>query len=649
MLLPKILVLFISFLSGIVVNHWIARRFFSATSDFKEKEILLHGLLVSIIINGTIGTYLAILKIFNLYSFALIFIFLLYLLRSDLHATLVTMSEECRNWFYSICKLNVLTIATTCLVCAFTVALVALCFLPNQNPDGWVFHLPIAKSIVKNSGFIYPIIEDLNYSSQPSFVSVLFAEALLLYPHFAIASVVNVLIYLFTLVALAAVWKNSRLALCLLLVIVGLNFNLITSVPTVLTDMTRTCFSVLGLTYIVLFHARRVPYYAGLAAICIGAAVAAKYTELITLSLMGLVLLPSLRSADGRRLILNCSVIVIIIAIFWYLKNWILLNNPIYPFLFGHPGISDDWMKWYLTEMTQAFDPSHRHFVRNLFKSQGWIDSLSVIWTWFFQESLIAKLCFILGLLGAVTFRRLIAPMFAVAVFLFMYWYVVLFNHVRWAKPAIMLLLVTGCFVLLNSLENSSFEKKQRIKNLISNFYKKYKILASTIVALLFLALIFFVNSTVPSLANATTKWTFLRAAEPVLAVFTPGGVDRYLSKTREGYAIIRYVSKNNLYRVFQPFQTGISAYANVYNEGITGTWFVDINDVPAVETNCAKFIQKYDINYYVTRPPLSKLDEGRIDPQKLKVAFQIMDCLKTNAELVFEDLNGWKLYKTGP
>ena len=66
MLLLKLLVLLISFLSGIVVNHWIARRFFSATSDLKEKEILLHGLLVSIIINGTIGTYLAILKIFNL-------------------------------------------------------------------------------------------------------------------------------------------------------------------------------------------------------------------------------------------------------------------------------------------------------------------------------------------------------------------------------------------------------------------------------------------------------------------------------------------------------------------------------------------------------------------------------------------------------
>jgi hypothetical protein len=100
---------------------------------------------------------------------------------------------------------------------------------------------------------------------------------------------------------------------------------------------------------------------------------------------------------------------------------------------------------------------------------------------------------------------------------------------------------------------------------------------------------------------------------------------------------------------VFHPFQDGVTAYANIYNEGVMGNWFVDIYAVPSDGTNCREFIKKYDINYYVTRPLLSKLDEGRIDPQKLKVAFQIMDCLKTNAELVFEDLNGWKLYKAGP
>lgn len=648
--LLKSLCLITSFIGGTVIHHWIARRFFSATNDIKEQEILLHSLLISIIINGTIGTYLSFLKIFNLYSFAAVSILAIFLLRTDSKATAVTAIQSLRTWQQSIFNGNLLTIGTTLLVSGFTIVLMGLCFLPNQNPDGWAFHLPIAQSIVKHSGFIYPIIDfSLNYASQPSFVSVLFAEVLLLHPHFAIAAMVNVLVYLFTLVALAAVWKNIRVAICLVLVIVGLNFNLVTGVPTVITDMTRTCFSVLGLTYLTLYHTRRVPYYAGLAAACIGAAVATKYTELISLLIMGLVLSPAIKSAAGRLLIFKCGVIVLTIASFWYFKNLILLKNPIYPFIFGHIGLSDEWMSWYLMEMTQAFDPAHRHLVRNLFTPQGWIDFLFVIWTWFFQDNSLAKFCLVLCILGSLAFSRLILPLFLGTCFFFTYWYIVLFNHIRWAKPAVMLLLVTACFALLSSLEAVRHEHKQNIIRSASRLLKKYKILSMIAVSILTMLLLFVTNSTAPNLTNIPTRWTFLRATEPLRAVFTPGGVHKYLSETREGYNIIRFVIDNNLNKVFHPFHFGVSTYAGVYNDGTRGDWFIDINDVPEDLVDCHHFIKKNDVQYFVTLPPLSELDSGRLGLNKVKIANAVMACMEQNARLIFEDQNGWKLYQYQP
>jgi len=648
MFLFKLLCLIISFTGGVVVHHWIARRIFSASKDISEQEILLHGLLASIIINGTIGTYLSLLKIFNLYSFAAIFILLLFFLRSDLLATFLTTKQTLVDWRESLCKFNLLTIGTTILVVSFTTILIALCYIPNQNPDGWVFHFPIALSIVKNSGFIYPIIDHIHYANQPSFVSVLFAEALLVHNHFAIASAVNVLIYLFTFVALAAVWKNTRLALCILIIVVGLNFNLVTGVPTLLTDMTRTCFSVLGFSFLALGYARGVAYYSGLAAICIGAAIATKYTELISLSIMGLALLPNIRTKEGRFLIIKCSALVIIIASFWYLKNLVLLHNPIYPFLFGHPGLSDAWMKDYLLEMTLAFDPAHRHFVRNLFTAQGWVDFLTVFWSWFFQENPMAKLCLIITAIGALKYRKLIAPMFAITLFLFTYWYVVLFNHIRWAKPAIMLLFITTCFVLLITYEIISTQQKQKQKSikLIKTFWKKYKLGTLILLGTFFGLLILLISIVAPNSTKTATRWTFMRAAEPVFAVFTPGGVDKYLSKTRDGYSIIRYVIDNDLHGVFQPFQDGISTYVQVYNGGLDGDWFINIGNNPADLINCHEFSSKTDIKYYVVRPELKELDKERLGQKNLQTAFAIINCLQNGSELILEDINGWKLYK---
>ena len=644
MFLPKLLALLISFFGGVVVNHWIARKVFTATTEIKEREILQHGLLISIILNGVLGTYLAVLKIFNLYAFAAVFIGLIFLLRKDLSITLKTIAESTLELFRNLRNFNLLTIGATCLLAALFAVLAVLCRVPTQNPDAWAFHLPIAFSIIENSGFVYPVIDHLHYASQPSFMSVLFAQMMSLAPDFWLAAFVNVLLYLFMFVALASVWDNFALALCILLVFVAANVSFATGAPTPLTDLSRSCLSVLGLTYLALYRDRKVAYYAGLAALCLGASIAAKYTELMSLTIMAVLLASDLKSSAGRKLIFKCAVIVTLVASFWYVKNLILLNNPIYPFIFGHPGLSDAWMKDYMLEMTTPFDPAHRHFVHNLLTSQGWIDFFSVTWTWFFEESFVAKLCLLLCILGVMTYPRLIAPMFGCTIFLFMFWYVVMFNHVRWAKPAYLLLFVTGCFVAITFFEQLTKKSSLQLFQIAKSPALRMKfVFGATLALLLGGALVVNKNHSLIS-EKMTSQWSFGRTADLVYAAFRPNGLDQYLAKNREGYLIYQYIVRHNLKHVFQPFHHSHRLYAKIYNGGAEGNWFVDDDKLLLSDTQT--FIQSSDIQYFVTRPPLAEINVDRIGNEKIKRGYEIVDVIKAKSELILEDDNGWRLYK---
>jgi len=88
--------------------------------------------------------------------------------------------------------------------------------------------------------------------------------------------------------------------------------------------------------------------------------------------LIGLALLPSIyRGKMSFLLFLTCLAAFLSLAGYWYVKNLIVLGNPIYPFIFGHPGLSDQWMANYRLELGRAFDPAYRVFVTDLTTRQG--------------------------------------------------------------------------------------------------------------------------------------------------------------------------------------------------------------------------------------------------------------------------------------
>ena len=629
---------------GVVVNRYIARAMFTALTGITERQILLYGLIVSIIINGVVGTYLSILNLFNLQIFAAIFVVIMLLLREDSLATRTVICRSLREYINKIKILDPIALVVTCLLTALFVILSVLCLIPTQNPDTWAFHLPIALSFINNLGFVYPAIDglSLHYSNQPAFVQLLFAQFLQIAPHFSLAAFVSVLIYLLMFVALATVWESFGLALGLMLASVAFSFNFATQVPIPLTDMSRSCFSILGLTFLAVYLDRRIPYYAGLASICIGAAIATKYTELTTLTILALTLLPELRTTSGRRLILKCGVIIVIIASFWYIKNLILFKNPIYPFIFGHPGLTDEWMAGYLKEMTTAFDPVYRHFNRNLFTIEGWRDFLSVIWVWFFQNNFVAIAFLILSFIGAVIFPRRIAYLFACTIFLFILWYVVMFNHIRWAKPATLLLFVTGCFVLLSFFEK--FKINLKYKSQLLTLFFKAKYFVTAILICCFAVLYVQNNSITNNSSSVSRRWNIGAATEIFFAAFSAQALDSYLSRKREGYAIYRYIAQNDLTNVFQPFHILYTLYAKVYTNRFDSAWFV--LEAPSNHGDIDGFIERNKIKYFVVQPPLSELVVELLGAEYVKTAYLILEKLKIGAELILEDELGSRLYK---
>ncbi|HEY4372656.1 MAG TPA: hypothetical protein VGN52_12085 [Burkholderiales bacterium] len=658
----NLICLAVCFCGGVVLHRWLARRWFGALEDLSEQEILAHGLLVSVLLNGAAGTWLALFHLFHPLAFAVFFAACLLLLHEDTRRSLAAARLALFPPRGAIAFSFLRPLALLCWL-LLAAQLVGDSFLPTANIDAWAFQLPLATSIVEHHGFVYPQIGHPFYSNQPLFMNVLFAEAYSLWAHFAAASLASVMVYLLMFVSLAAMWGRSALALLLLLHTIGANPFFTSQVATVLTDMPRSCVTVLGLCSMAHYFGRRIPYYAGLAAICIGAAVATKFTELVSLGLCGLMLTPSLLQARGRALALKCAVVVAAIAGYWYVKNLILLGNPLYPFLFGHPGLSDAWMSDYMNEMTRPFYPGMRYLDHNLLSVSGWRDMLGVLWKTFFEGQTLAITSLMLGIVGAARFPRRIAPLLLTAGFLFVFWYKVMFNHVRWAIPADMMLYVTGCNALMLLAEQYlPWWTRARIHAILLSPPLRWlgrptlRIAGSNAAMISIVAAAAILNYAMPwghhpppVYMRILDKTGAEKPAERMFMLIDPHGLDRYLGEERDGYTLYRYVTQNNLHRVFQPYDNGVKLYANAYNGGRPGDWFIDIGQTPAELGDVQSFVSKNQIAYFIARDNLQPVEIERLGPEKLATAARVIAALKPGAQLLLEDANGWRLYHAGP
>jgi hypothetical protein len=118
-------------------------------------------------------------------------------------------------------------------------------------------------------------------------------------------------------------------------------------------DPAATAFEVGAVLLFVLWAVRGNPGDAAVGALLLGFAAAVKYTALPTALLVAILVAVVAVRARERRLPVALAAIALAGCAYWYGKNLIRFGNPLYPFAFGHPGISDALYQGWLQSVHQ--------------------------------------------------------------------------------------------------------------------------------------------------------------------------------------------------------------------------------------------------------------------------------------------------------
>jgi hypothetical protein len=622
-------------------------RLLGTEADFfpRPRDLLLVGPLPGLALIALLVTVLSLLHLMRAWVMAPLALVLLIVLRPDTakvwnavnDAAGATLAAARAGDFFSLAALLVGAGVAYCGL--------FLCFLPAANVDVWVYHLPLAQSFADHAGFVYPQIDNMFYGSQPMALEMLHGAGMVFYRHFAVASAINLTIYMsMLLLALSFAARGRGLLFLLLcyLFVAHLDFY---GAATPMIDTPRASLSIAAFLFAYRYARdfRRMDLI--LAALMAGFAAAAKATELVTMLVICATLTPLIWRRGSWRDLIPAAALFTAISSFWYIKNLVLYGNPIYPFLFAHPGLSDAYVSDLMLEMTRPFDPADRIYSTNLLTLQGWHDFATVIrskFPWLLQSAVITLLGFALP-----SRRRWMLPLWTVLLFLF--WYARMFNHVRWAGTAVLLLSVNAFLVtsyIVNCLLRAwgeGFPARPGASLIAPAAARRLRIAAS---AALIVGLLFAVIRIGEGRGNSfTPPWMDHNL---LVALTQTGDPEGYLSETREEFQLYRYIGRHDLARVFQPYDNGGTLYASAYNDGQPNRWLVHFTTMPGNLAQADAFIARQHIRYFIHKP-LDPTAVERLGPAHVALADQIVARLKPQSRLLLRDRFGEELYEILP
>jgi hypothetical protein len=652
-------------LVGSVLHRALAMRLLafdgrrSTVPPIPERDLFLLGLLPGIALVGAIDTYLALFHLFRADVTAALGAGLLIWRRRDTMAIFQVLAGFVAELWFALRRIDAIALVAVWSLAVLLAGLFFLAQIPAETVDVWVFQLPLSISLADHSGFVYPQMNHAFYANNPLFFNLLFAQTFLFIDHYIAAVAVNIVIYVgFLLTLLTYARRGRALAFLVLLAFVAPFFTINAVVP--LIDLPRTCFSVLSLVFADRYLREGRGYDIVMSGLLVGAAVAGKYTELVTMGLIGLCLLPRLLRERRTWLhLIGFGSAVLAVASYWYFKNWILLGNPIYPFLFAHPGLSDTWVADYMLEMSRAFEPADRVYVTNLLTVRGWRDFFFIVYRWFFLGHDVAQVAGILFLLGIVWSAVQVRMLAFCTVALFIVWYVIMFNSIRWAMPAYLLFFVSAFVVWTRLYDLIASQWTRTVTNGTRPAWLADRVPgflhSPSLHSVLNVVALIMIWTTVAPVARSV-KDDGLVGLQPL----APDWIDRslfnvatgresfddYLSTRRQGYALYRYIAVHDLRTVFQPFDNGAVNYVAAYNGGRDGNWILKYRDLPKDKNDVANFIKGTNIRYFILRKELLPIEVERFGQPHVDMAMAVFDVLLPQAVLLTTDAFGWSLYQ---
>lgn len=578
------------YLTGFVLINLILQFFFK--DEFKNsRENFFITLFASLPFLAVVLQYLAWLNLLNIWVFVIFWIFFLTVRRKDIgqffKSRLVKGRSLAKIWNpQQFVKYLIFLIFGYVLLENYVRILI-----PSTNVDVFYYHIPIAKKIALEHGFNLPLHNHPYYANQPAFSDFIYSLGFLFQSDYRIAHAINYSIFvtfLFLLLNLFAKRSYYFLGLIPILLIFS-EWIFLSGALNAMNDTTRACFGVSGILILIFNIKYNYKYLYFLVGVLIGCDVASKYLGLVPMFLAFLLLIWNFikHPNDSRfKTFILCLGFASAIGP-WYLKNLILYMNPIYPYVFGHPGLTDRWMEELMIEQTKAFDPAHRIFKRNLFEFESWKNFLDSLRVMFFQPAGII-LSPILGVAVLLVRSLAIRILLLLSISHFIIWYFFIFNSARFGISAYLIFL---CALVVSFIELSALAPRKFSTTLVS----------------LILFLIFFFSLKDELLTLSSNN---------LLRRYLVSDIDeeKFMSSHFDDYSIMKYISSHRLTNLWTPLGNDLEKYISFLFVLENKVDFVGPHGTPSKGKNICEFLTNSHIKYFITKKHVSEIDRERLD-----------------------------------
>jgi hypothetical protein len=658
---------------GLVLHRALARRMLALDGGqsawpVDEVDLLIFGLLPGFALANTVGTVLAIFHVFYGWSYFLLMAVLVAWRWRDARATLSAVGDCARRSFRSLAQGDLMVVVAIAIFLQTGAAMLVESMVPSPNIDVWYHNLPLAQSIVAHRGFMMPQVPHMFYGSYPIFFHMFFAEGLLFFDSVIAAKAANAILYLGFLISLIAFARQARAVAAVLVSILIISAPFFSSgAADAMTDIGRVCFSALAFALAYQYVSTKRVYFLFASGLVAGGAIAGKYTELLTPIFIGMSLLPPLvigKPGSWRALVVFVAATAIT-GSYPYLRNLILLHNPIYPFLFGHPGMSDESIKAVQREVFSFSDPAFADFSKNLLSVQGWRDYATAVDRVFLgQWNLSYYLYAVIGASLLYLRRGALLLLGAWTLGLWIFWYLVGNMNPRWGLTPFMMYVVMAYLAIVGSIDRwveapwipgARWRPSVRsaVGEISGNAWATPIFVARIAIAIW--AVLIGVGAIqrvgADGVRSAFPLWMNRDLAR---AAVEPNGLQTYLVNTRPGYEIYRHIGEHDLRMVLQPFDNGAGLYQVVYNDGKPGDrlspWYL----LPHSPSEYDEFLHRNAIRYFVYCPTLpsltvERMGNGSQNPRHAEMTYDLMRYLLPGSRLILADSFGWELREMSP
>jgi len=338
-----ILIVYTSFSTGFP----LLKIFFILTKEkykFNLPTILGLSTLLGLGILGYCGLVLGLLSKLNKTSILTLSFLLILITFPQTYSFLHTFKK------LKIFKLSFITlILGTLLLTAIAIQYLST-MLPPFAWDEIAYHLPQANLVAETGKISFPFgTNHFLYGNIPKLMEIIFAEGIVIagYP---LAHALNFAVLLGLILIVLGIttnlWGIKTGLIASLLIATYYDLHWVSTTGYI--DGAATSFEIAGLliAFIWATNEKALLSLLLISGGLIGISLSVKYTPIFTFLFISILILSrALISNNRKKNILHFilfSLTTFIFSFFWYIKNFVQFQNPIYPFYFGHKGFSNE-------------------------------------------------------------------------------------------------------------------------------------------------------------------------------------------------------------------------------------------------------------------------------------------------------------------